>query len=93
MAIQRALRRFGPPIARAHGTGNLRASFEEQVTRFHPNDALAYYLVGAAPAGDLRSLLLDPPLQKLDAMLRRSGLPYKHDDLWRVPAKRAIELV
>lgn len=92
MAIQRALKRLGPPVARVHGAGDLRASFEERVMRFHRNDPLAFYLVGAVPAGDVRPILQDPPLQKLDGMLRRSGLPYKHDGLWREPAKRAISL-
>jgi hypothetical protein len=91
MAIQRGLKRLGAPAAN-QGAGDLRASFEDRVMRLHPNDPLAFYLVGAAPTGDLRPLLRDPPLHKLDAVLRRSGLPYKGDDLWQVRERHAPAL-
>jgi hypothetical protein len=52
---------------------------------------LAFHLVGAAAAAGVPPVQSVPPLKQLDAMLRRSGLPYKDDDLWRVPMNRAIE--
>jgi hypothetical protein len=88
--FQRAFRRLArTDPQRNHGAGDLRASFEERIMRTHPNDPLAFYLVGAAPGGDVAPAPKDPPLNRLEEMLRRSGLPYKQDDLWRVPTKPA----
>jgi hypothetical protein len=87
--IQRALRRLGRKGAAVRGAGDLRASFEERVMRAHRHDPLAFYLVGAAPAADVPSVQSVPPLKRLDAMLRRSGVPYKDNDLWRVPPARS----
>jgi hypothetical protein len=87
--IRRALRRLGRKGL--HAAGDLRASFEERVMRAHRDNPLAFYLVGAAAAAAVPPVQSVPPLKQLDAMLRRSGLPYKDNDLWRVPANRLIE--
>jgi hypothetical protein len=87
--IQRALKRLGKKAAAVSGAGDLRASFEERVMRTHRNDPLAFYLVGAAPAAGVPPVQSHPPLMKLDAMLRHSGVPYKDDDLWRVAPVRS----
>lgn len=89
--IQRAMKRLGEKAVAVSGAGDLRASFEERVMRVHRNDPLAFYLVGAAPAADVAPVQSVPPLKKLDAMLRSSGLPYKHDDLWRAPAVPSLK--
>jgi hypothetical protein len=80
--IQRALRRLDLENATVRGAGDLRASFEDRVMRVYRDDPLAFYLVGAAATADVPPVPSDPPLKRLDGMLRRSGILYKHDDLW-----------
>jgi site-specific recombinase XerC len=65
-------------------SGELRASFEEAILKYHRDSPLSYYLIGAAPPGHLPYVLDDPPLEDLHRLLRKSGhLYFDREELWR----------
>jgi hypothetical protein len=91
LEIRNAARRSG--IVPEIRPGDLRASFEAFVVGRNPNDPLAFYLAGRAPAPDMRDVFeeVDPEMRDLAGLLSRCHDVYDEDArLWNRERRLAI---